>query len=321
VVDDGSGYRTGVRQLTEGVHAYLQPDGNWGLSNAGLIRGSDSALLVDTLFDAPRTREMLAALRPLTDETPIGLAVNTHGDGDHWFGNHELGGGVDLVASDAAVGDMHATGPEVLGALAAAELEPPLRDYARRVFGAFEFGSVTPRRPSQTFSGSLDIDVGGTRVRLIEVGPAHTAGDTLVHVPGAATVFTGDILFIGGTPVIWYGPVSHWIAACDEIVALRAEHIVPGHGPPTDADGVRSVRDYLEFVRDEAALRHAAGMPPAEAAADIELGRFAGLLAPERIVVNVDRVYHELDPERPLSDKLAMFDAMAHYDARRRGAG
>ena len=45
------GYTKGLHEIADGVWAYLQPDGGWGWSNAGLITGGDSSLLVDTLFD------------------------------------------------------------------------------------------------------------------------------------------------------------------------------------------------------------------------------------------------------------------------------
>ena len=83
-------------------------------------------------------------------------------------------------------------------------------------------------------NAQLDADVGGRRVELIELGPAHTAGDAIAYVPDADAVFTGDILFIEGTPIVWAGPVSNWIAACDLIIDLGARTIVPGHGPVTD---------------------------------------------------------------------------------------
>lgn len=316
--NDPPGYTRGVHEITENVYAYLQPDGSWGRSNAGLIRSANTSLLVDTFFDAPLTRELLAALRPLTDETPIEIAVNTHGDGDHWFGNYELPADADIVSAESALEEMQAITPQVLAGLTESELPEPMRAFVRRVFGAFSFAQSNARLPSQTFSGTLRLTVGDTVVELIEVGPAHTAGDLLVHVPAARTVFTGDILFIGGTPIAWDGPVSNWIAACDRVLELNPEHIVPGHGSLTDIDGVRKVRRYLTWVWDEARQRFDAGMDPRVAAADIDLGEFASWLAPERIVVNVDRLYHEFDPERPVADKVAMFDAMAHYDQRRR---
>ena len=89
----------------------------------------------------------------------------------------------------------------------------------------------------RTVDGSLVVEVGGRNVELIEVGPAHTRGDTLVYVPDAATIFTGDILFINGTPIVWAGPLENWIAACDLMLSLDVETVVPGHGPITDGGG------------------------------------------------------------------------------------
>jgi glyoxylase-like metal-dependent hydrolase (beta-lactamase superfamily II) len=68
-------------------------------------------------------------------------------------------------------------------------------------------------------------------------------------------VYTGDILFIGGHPAVWAGPVSNWIAACDRILGWDVETIVPGHGPITDKAGVRRLRDYFVHVSTEARMR------------------------------------------------------------------
>lgn len=310
-------YTKGLHQLTEGVYAYLQPDGGWGRSNAGLVRGGDSALLIDTFFDAPLTREMLAAMRPVTVETPIEVAVNTHGDGDHWFGNYELPGSVDIVSSAAAVEEMRTVTPQAMAGLVHAELDEPTRDYLRRAFGAFAFAESRPRLPSETFSGETTLHVGGTRVDLIEVGPAHTAGDLIVHVPSARTVFTGDILFIGGTPIIWDGPVGNWIAACDRILGLGADFLVPGHGPVTDVAGVTAVKRYLTYLRDEARQRFEAGLDARAAAQDIDLGAFAAWHAPERVAINVDSLYREFDPDRPVKNRYELMREMARYADRR----
>ena len=59
-----------------------------------------------------------------------------------------------------------------------------------------------------------------------------------MYVPADKTLFTGDILFIDGHPIMWAGPVENWIAACETILAMDVETIVPGHGPVTDKKGV-----------------------------------------------------------------------------------
>ena len=93
-------YTRGLHDLGNGSWAYLQPDGSWGWSNAGLIAGDDCTLLVDTLFDVPLTREMLNAMRPVTDNLPIRTLVNTHANGDHCWGN-ELVADAEIIASTA----------------------------------------------------------------------------------------------------------------------------------------------------------------------------------------------------------------------------
>ena len=57
---DARFYRKALEDVGAGVYAWMQPDGSWGYSNAGLITDGDECLLVDTLFDLALTREMLA---------------------------------------------------------------------------------------------------------------------------------------------------------------------------------------------------------------------------------------------------------------------
>ena len=80
-------YERGLDELGDGLYANLQPDGTWGWSNAGLIAADGTSLLVDTLFDLELTREMLDAMRRVTERSPIDAAMNTHGNGDHCVGN------------------------------------------------------------------------------------------------------------------------------------------------------------------------------------------------------------------------------------------
>ncbi len=306
-------YRRGLCELGDGLFAFLQPDGGWGLSNAGLVVADDSSLLVDTLFDLALTREMLDAMRPLTDPRPIRQVLNTHGNGDHWYGNQLVPADAEIVSSQAAIEDMQEVPPSLMAALADADLDADLSSFVRHAFGSFQFDGIELRLPSRTFTGSLTVDVGGRRVELLELGPAHTRSDVIAHVPDARAVFTGDILFVGGTPIMWAGPVSNWLAACEHIESMDVDTIVPGHGPVTDKEGPRQVRRYLEYVRDQATERHRAGMPASEAAIDIDLGEFADWGDPERIVVNVESIYAELDPARERAAPPVLLGRMGAY--------
>lgn len=310
-------YARGLHEVADGVHAWLLPAGGWGLSNAGLVTADGASLLVDTLFDLNLTAEMLGAMKPFTDGAPIGTVVNTHANGDHCYGN-ALVADAEIVASRAAAHEMDETPPAMLAGMVAMapQLEPVLGRWIQAAFGPYQFDGIEVVKPTTTFDGTLTVKVGNRVVELIEVGPAHTAGDVIAHVPDAAVVFTGDIVFHRGTPIMWAGPVDNWIAACDRICALHPTTVVPGHGPVTNPDGVRETRDYLAFIRDEAGPRHAAGMSYLDAANDIDLGAFADLGEVGRIVVNVHNIYRDLDPAMPTENVLTLFTQMAEYEAK-----
>ncbi len=305
-----------VHEAGDGCWAYVQRDGSWGWSNAGLIVGDGGSLLVDTLFDLKLTAAMLDAFADRTAPAPIDIVVNTHANGDHCYGN-ELVAGAEIIATAAAAEEMGEVPPSLLAGLNDAPGD--VGELFRSFFGEFDFSGITLTPPTRTFEGRLTLDVAGREVELIEVGPAHTKGDSLVHVPDARTIFTGDILFIGGTPIVWAGPLSNWVAACDLMLGMDVEVVVPGHGPLTDRAGIAAVRDYLAFVDAEATARHDAGVDAFAAAKEIAAlvdagDDFSSWGEAGRIAVNVETVYRTLDPAHRSPDIVEQFRRMAALD-------
>ncbi len=305
-------YAKGLHEVGDGLYAYLQPDGSWGWSNAGLVVDGESTLLVDTLYDLALTEQMLQAMRRAVPAAArIDTLVNTHANGDHCYGN-QLVEGARILASERTAAEMPELPPAAMAALV--EQAPAMGElgaFFLECFGAFDFNGIELALPDETFSGELSMRVGERELRLLEVGPAHTRGDTLVHVPAQRVVFSGDILFSGAHPIAWAGPVSNWIAACDRILAMDVETIVPGHGPLAGPDAVHELKAYFEYLYEQARACHAEGMTPLQAARALALDRWADWGERERLVVNVANIYAELsgDPE-PLNP-LAAFQQMA----------
>ncbi len=300
-------YERGVHEVADGVFAYLQPDGSWGWSNAGLVVGDDSSLLVDTLFDLAHTRQMLDEMKRVSGV--IGTVVNTHANGDHCWGNQLLED-ARVITSKECAAEMGMPPPATLAALIEESHDMGvLGEFLSRIFGPFDFNGIVVRQPDETFEGELSLSVDGKDVHLIEVGPAHTRGDILIHVPSARVVFTGDILFVGGHPIVWEGPVANWVAALDRILAMDVETVVPGHGPIVGPPGVVEERDYLLWLQREASARFKAGLSVQDAARDM-MQEYTQWKDGERIVVNVAAVYRELDPERRASF-VDLFSQMA----------
>jgi cyclase len=306
-----------LSQVGGGAYAYVQHDGSWGWSNSGLVVDGEHALVVDTLFDLRLTRELLDAYRRVL---PAGAAittlVNTHANGDHTFGNQLLGG-ARIVASRATAAEMPDVPPALLAAMLGQAPQMGLvGEFLSRIFGAFEFEGIDLTLPSETFDGELTLHVGAKEVRLVEVGPAHTRGDTIVVVPADRVVYTADIVFAGGHPIMWEGPVDNWLRALDVVLALDVDTVVPGHGPVTDKRAVSALREYFTYLDREARARYDAGMSAMDAALDIPLADFASWGDAERVAANVRTLYRWYSgAERPSAAEV--LGEMAEWERRR----
>lgn len=318
-----------LERVDDGIHAWLQLPGDWGESNSGLIAGDGASLLVDTLWDEALTRRMLDAIAPLVASAPIRTVVNTHSDGDHWWGNAVAPADAEIVTSEAAAKIMREADKRELvrfKRLAATLARLPGRagafgGYVGEMLGPFRFDEVTLRRPTRTFTGEERLDVGGREVRLIQVGPAHTPGDLIVHVPDARVVFAADVLFVGGTPVIWAGPVGRWQAALDTLLGLDADVYVPGHGPLCGRAEIEALREYWAWLEPAVAERHAAGKSAWDTAQELARSPeftsapWRSWLNPERLVINATTIQRNLAGEPPSTSPVATIRLFARVAA------
>ena len=308
-------FTQGVHDLGNGIFGYVQPDGTWGWSNAGLVTSRGETLLIDTLMSVPLTRVMLDDFAKVPGGDHVDKLVNTHANPDHFFGNG-LVADAQIIATEKTSEEMARFNPKMLAGLrenyhAMGEAGEFLYETMGRKFDFSGVDEVT--LPSRTFTGKLTLKVGDKIVELADLGPAHTDSDTIAWLPGERVVFTGDLLFNEGHPIMWAGPVENWIAACEYIVALDPEVVVPGHGPITDVAAVRNMQAYFEYIRDEARKRWQAGLTFEEAARDINMSEFRGWTDPERIVANVFSLYKQWGAEFTPEQQRGLFGAMGRY--------
>ncbi|WP_160159940.1 MBL fold metallo-hydrolase [Streptomyces sp. SLBN-31] len=297
--------------VAEGLHLWAPPHtGTWGFANCLLITSGEQAVLVDTPYDRPMTEALIAAARPVlpAGAAGVGTIVNTHVNGDHTFGNG-LFPGAGIIATKASAEHLcREPSPQQMHFLTTGTpADQPLGWYAREHFGRYRYEDVEAVPPTVTFSGRYDLRVGDIEAELIEVGPAHSAGDLIVHLPAQRVVCAGDVLFADDHPVHWDGPLARITAACETILALEPETVVPGHGPVMSPQEVRNHITYLLRLEALVHTRHAAGVPAGEAAADIlDTGFYDHLGLRERIVILTAVEYRHLNGETGEPDLVGL---------------
>jgi glyoxylase-like metal-dependent hydrolase (beta-lactamase superfamily II) len=285
-------------QLTSNAYACLQPDLGLGYSNSGFV-DAGGGLVVDTFWDLPRTEDLIAHYATISSDPPRRL-VNTHHNGDHCWGNQ-------LLASAGTEILGHRLCAEYFTREATPELFVSLCDTADEELGAmsgfvrglrqFDFHGIELTPPTHLLDGDTTFDLGSTVAELLYVGPAHTAGDMVVHLPADGVLYTGDVLFNRCTPIGWEGTFDNWIGALRRLESLSPAIVVPGHGPLTDVEGLRGLREYLEYVYRAAKEQFDAGRDSLDAAKRIDLGAYREWTEPERLAFQVDRAYREFRGE------------------------
>jgi cyclase len=292
-----------VTQVSEGIYAYLQPDGSWWLNNTGFLCSQNGVISVDAASTERRTRAYLDAIAQVTPQ-PVRTLVNTHHHGDHTHGNY--------LFPHATIVGHEQTRTTLLNTPI-----PPLPG----VWTEVEWGHLEPAPPFLTYQTGVTLWSGDLRCEVRYAGtPAHTTNDSIVWIPDRSVVFTGDLLFNGGTPFALMGSVSGWIDVLETVLRpLGARTLIPGHGPVCGPEVIDDVLAYLRFVQDLAREAKAAGRSPLEAARTADLGDFKDLLDPERTVGNLHRAYHEAEggePGAPL-DLISAFTDMVAYNGGR----
>jgi cyclase len=283
-------------EVGDGIYAYVQPDGSWWINNAGFVAGRRGVISIDTCATERRTREYQSAIAKVTDQ-PVRTIVNTHHHGDHTWGN-ALFEGATIVAHEYLRGQMAAFGPP-------AQLP---------FWTPVEWGGLELRLPTLTFADRVTLWSDDLACEVRYVGQdAHTTNDSIVWIPERSVLFSGDLLFNGGTPFVLMGSVAGSIDVLENVLKpLGAQTIVPGHGEVSGPQLIDEVLGYLHFVQETAKAAKAAGLTPLEAARDTDLGQYADLLDAERLVGNLHRAYSELDGSP--TDLIAAFTDMVTYN-------
>lgn len=203
--------------VRQGVHALIAPENGGGIANIGFVVGTQAVAVIDSggsLRDGQRLRAAIRARTPL----PIRYVINTHVHPDHIFGNAAFEADRPIYIGHRNLGRaMAARGAHYLAA-------------NRLLLGEEAFAGTEIVAPTVTVDDSLTLDLGERRLVLTAYPTAHTDADLTVFDEASATLWTGDLLFLGHLPVV-DGSLVGWLGVMERLAAVPAARAVPGHGP------------------------------------------------------------------------------------------
>lgn len=270
----------------QGVHEDFTPTNRGGLANLAFVVGTTGVAVIDSGGSPAQARDLLAAIRAHTD-LPLAYLVNTHDHPDHVLGNA-------VFAAEGAVVAGHARLPAAM-----ATRGPFYLANMRRLLGAAA-AEAELVAPTLTVAEEepLRLDLGGRALELRAWPVAHTGSDLTALDLATGTLFAGDLLFMERLPVI-DGNITGWLAVLDELVALPATRVVPGHGPPVAPwpDALQPQRAYLAGLRDAVRARLDAGRSLPDTVAEVPPPAASWLLRAGNHERNVTAAYTELEWE------------------------
>jgi len=271
--------------VAQGVHAEAKPENLGAIANIGVVIGSESVAVIDSGGCRLWGQRLREAIRGRT-ALPIRYLVQTHMHPDHIFGAAAF-----LDDGPVIVGHRN------LGAALAAREGFYLKRLAS-VLGELAAGSAI-LRPTAIVDREYRIDLGGRVLTVTAHRPAHTDNDLSVFDEKTGTLWTGDLLFMERVPSL-DGSLLGWIAALGELRRVRAERVVPGHGPvAADFSGAFDAEErYLTVLRDSIRAIQRRGGTMEEAISSVGLEeRTYWRLFDDYNPHNVTAAFHELEWE------------------------
>jgi len=279
--------KTGLVKLSKHCYAYIAsgPTTAEGHGvNSGFVVGDDGVLVVDSRFTPALSRQLLKAIRSVTDR-PIEFLVDTSYLPDHTWGNATFKkAGAKIIARRETAESI-------------ARYSPVYKEYYKQFNSdAYELiKDVDIVLPDSFLDDEMKLDLGGVTVVLRYPGPACTAGDCIVSVPRERVVYAGEILSNGYHPNLGDSGADYdnWVEVLGELSKSGAKRFVPGRGHVCGKKTITANVNYIRTLVEACKESIAAGKPIDDAKHTILMPEYADYLQSNLLPFNIQAVYRK----------------------------
>jgi glyoxylase-like metal-dependent hydrolase (beta-lactamase superfamily II) len=222
--------------LGGGLYAYTAE----GDPNSGVIVGKEGVIVVDAQATPVMAADVQARIAKVT-RLKVQHVVLTHYHAVRVLGASGYGTS-SIIASDPT--------RVLIKERGAQDMESEIGRFPRLFRGRESIPGLT--WPSITFRRQMTLWMGRRQGRIIQIGRAHTSGDTVVWMPREKVLFAGDTVEFGATPYCGDAHFADWPATLAAIRKLGPEKLVPGRGAAltTKDDVAQALHDTESFVTD-----------------------------------------------------------------------
>ncbi len=225
-------------------HVYLIPDEKVGMvPNVGIVVGSRATLVIDPGMGLKSGQAVLREVEKVSKNKTVYI-VNTHFHPEHTTSDIAFPPSAKLIRSNAQQQDVEEMG--LMWVARFASRSPMLTDVLQ---------GANFRAPAETFETEKTLDLGGVRVKMLRLGPAHTRGDTAVFVENENVLFSGDLAMNKLFPAFStpQSRLASWLTSLDAIDKLRPAQVIGAHYGMGDAAMISAYRNFLTALRDRVA--------------------------------------------------------------------
>lgn len=266
----------------------LVPNGGWDerilvcrcgeLVDTFIVVTARYLVFVDTLFNTATADALLAIAEPWRAGWQV-LAVNTHADWDHAWGNHRFAG------PDAPAQVLIIATTRCAARLRSAKAAERLRAMQREQPGRFDDVRLTP--PTLLFDERLLIDGGDLTLELFAT-PGHQPDHVAVFIPELRTLLAGDAAELPFPFVESAAALPALRASLATMAALEPQVALYCHAPVDAGPALLAQNSaYFDRVEQRCRVALARGVPP-RPTADADVEQLIGFSFAEALPAGLD---------------------------------